>query len=151
MFFSGGGPNEKDSEVPAVGSVTGGGRYDELVGMFDQRGKAVPCVGLSIGIERIFSILEARAKASSTTKVRTIDTQVLVSSGQKNLAEDRMKVCTLLWDAGIKVDTELWMSVCLQFTTFCSHTRVHQCVCMCVPTYMCVCVCSRAYKVSVCM
>ena len=62
----------------AVGSVSGGGRYDELVGMFSPKGKVhgrwlnelyvyislhqVPCVGLSIGIERIFSILENRAK-----------------------------------------------------------------------------------------
>ena len=27
----------------------------------------------------------------------------MVASGQKNLLEQRMKVCTLLWDAGIKV------------------------------------------------
>ena len=29
--------------------------------------------------------------------------QVMVASGQKNLMEQRMRVCTLLWDAGIKV------------------------------------------------
>ena len=29
--------------------------------------------------------------------------QVMVASGQKNLLEQRMKVCTLLWNAGIKV------------------------------------------------
>ena len=29
--------------------------------------------------------------------------QVMVASGQKNQLEQRMKVCTLLWDAGIKV------------------------------------------------
>lgn len=89
--------------MPAVGSVAAGGRYDKLVGMFDAKGKAVPCVGLSIGIERIFSILEARAKMSSSEKVRTVETQVLVASGQKNLLEDRMKICVLLWNAGIKV------------------------------------------------
>ena len=27
----------------------------------------------------------------------------MVASGSKNLLEQRMKVCTLLWDAGIKV------------------------------------------------
>ena len=57
------------SEVPAVGSVAGGGRYDGLVGMFDPRGRTVPCVGLSIGIERIFSIIEARAKVAGAEKV----------------------------------------------------------------------------------
>ncbi|NXR05691.1 SYHC protein, partial [Semnornis frantzii] len=49
-------------EPLGVGSVAGGGRYDGLVGMFDPKGRRVPCVGVSIGIERIFSILEQRVK-----------------------------------------------------------------------------------------
>ena len=89
--------------MPAVGSVAAGGRYDELVGMFDPRGKQVPCVGLSIGIERIFSIMEARAKVAGAATVRTVETQVMVASGQKDLLEDRMRICSQLWDADIKV------------------------------------------------
>lgn len=45
----------------SVGSVAGGGRYDGLVGMFDSKGKKVPCVGVSIGVERVFAIMESRA------------------------------------------------------------------------------------------
>ena len=45
--------------------MAGGGRYDGLVGMFDSKGKKVPCVGVSIGIERVFAILEARAMVSA--------------------------------------------------------------------------------------
>jgi len=44
-----------------VGSVAGGGRYDNLVGMFaggKGRGSVVPCVGVSMGVERIFTIME---------------------------------------------------------------------------------------------
>ncbi len=103
ISLTAGDPNDRSTEVPAVGSVAGGGRYDELVGMFDPRGRPVPCVGLSIGIERLFSIMEGRAKARGGQGVRTIETQVMVASGQKNLLEDRMRVCTQLWDAGIKV------------------------------------------------
>ena len=29
------------SDTPSVGSVSGGGRYDELVGMFDTKGRKV--------------------------------------------------------------------------------------------------------------
>jgi histidyl-tRNA synthetase len=94
----------KEGEVPAVGSVAGGGRYDGLVGMFNTKGRQVPCVGVSVGIERIFSILESRARAAGGQGVRTIETQVMVASGQKNQLEQRMKVCTLLWDAGIKTE-----------------------------------------------
>lgn len=97
------GPRTPDN--PGVGSVAGGGRYDELVGMFDPKGRLVPCVGFSIGIERIFSILEARAKADASQKVRTVETQVMVASGQKEMLQERMKVCKILWDAGIKVRT----------------------------------------------
>lgn len=41
-----------------VGSVAGGGRYDGLVAVFDPKRRKVPCVGISIGVERIFSIIE---------------------------------------------------------------------------------------------
>lgn len=56
--------DEDRSNDPAVGvgSVAAGGRYDELVGMFS--GKAqIPCVGISFGVDRIFSITKARMEA----------------------------------------------------------------------------------------
>ena len=39
-----------------IGSIAGGGRYDGLIGMFSN--KQIPAVGASIGIERVFNILE---------------------------------------------------------------------------------------------
>ncbi|MGH0116636.1 UNVERIFIED_CONTAM: hypothetical protein FKN15_012231 [Acipenser sinensis] len=90
-------------ELVSVGSVAGGGRYDGLVGMFDPKGRKVPCVGVSIGIERVFSILEQKAEASDE-KIRTTETQVLVASAQKNLLEERLKLTSELWDAGIKAE-----------------------------------------------
>ncbi|KRF78145.1 uncharacterized protein Dvir_GJ15372, isoform B [Drosophila virilis] len=86
-----------------VGSVAGGGRYDNLVGMFDPRGKAVPCVGVSIGVERIFSVLEAKF-AASKVKLRTNDVEVYVASAHKGLHEQRLRVLNQLWDAGIKAE-----------------------------------------------
>ncbi|KRK06943.1 histidine--tRNA ligase, cytoplasmic isoform X1 [Drosophila yakuba] len=94
---------EQTNEPATVGSVAGGGRYDNLVGMFDPRGKAVPCVGVSIGVERIFSVLEARAAASGL-KLRTSDVEVYVASAHKGLHEARLKVLNLLWDAGVKAE-----------------------------------------------
>ncbi|KAL7868300.1 hypothetical protein SRHO_G00096840 [Serrasalmus rhombeus] len=87
----------------SVGSVAGGGRYDGLVGMFDPKGRKVPCVGVSIGIERIFSIMEQKAELSAE-KVRTTETQVLVASAQKNLLEERLRLTAELWNAGIKAE-----------------------------------------------
>uniref|UniRef100_A0A8C9TIL3 histidine--tRNA ligase n=1 Tax=Scleropages formosus TaxID=113540 RepID=A0A8C9TIL3_SCLFO len=88
-------------EGVSVGSVAGGGRYDGLVGMFDLKGRKVPCIGVSIGIERVFSIMEQKAEAE---KIRTTETQVLVASAQKNLLEERLKLTAELWDAGIKAE-----------------------------------------------
>jgi len=49
-----------------VGSIAGGGRYDGLVGMFS--GKQIPAIGVSIGIERVFSILEEKYKDDPTVR-----------------------------------------------------------------------------------
>ncbi|XP_035194832.1 histidine--tRNA ligase, cytoplasmic-like [Oxyura jamaicensis] len=95
--------NDHVEDPVSVGSVAGGGRYDGLVGMFDPKGRKVPCVGVSIGIERIFSILEQRVKASGE-KVRTTETQVLVATPQKHLLSARLKLISELWDAGIKAE-----------------------------------------------
>uniref|UniRef100_A0A673LFA3 histidine--tRNA ligase n=1 Tax=Sinocyclocheilus rhinocerous TaxID=307959 RepID=A0A673LFA3_9TELE len=95
--------NGADEAAVSVGSVAGGGRYDGLVGMFDPKGRKVPCVGVSIGIERIFSIMEQKAETSSE-KVRTTETQVLVASAQKNLLEERLKLTSELWNTGIKAE-----------------------------------------------
>ncbi len=86
-----------------VGSVAGGGRYDKLVGMFDPKNRDVPCVGVSIGIERLFSIMEANMTKAG--KVRTTHTEVFVGSAQKNLHEERLKLCGELWSAGIKTES----------------------------------------------
>jgi len=90
-------------EEITVGSVAGGGRYDGLVGMFDPKNRSVPCVGVSIGIERLFSIMEANLNRD-TNKIRTVETEVCVITAQKNLVAERMKIISDLWEAGIKAE-----------------------------------------------
>lgn len=93
--------SKQDEEV--IGSVAGGGRYDNLVGMFDSKGKQVPCVGVSIGVERVFAILEAK-NAANQFKIRTSEIQVFVASAHKGLHEKRLEVLSKLWDGGIKAE-----------------------------------------------
>ncbi|XP_041356638.1 histidine--tRNA ligase, cytoplasmic-like isoform X2 [Gigantopelta aegis] len=97
------GGGENGEEATGVGSVAGGGRYDGLVGMFDPKGKLVPCVGVSIGIERLFAIMEARAKAANE-KPRTTETEVYVLSAQKDMVKERLRLCQELWDSDIKTE-----------------------------------------------
>ncbi|CAH0561220.1 unnamed protein product [Brassicogethes aeneus] len=96
------GDNDKGDEV-SVGSVAGGGRYDNLVGMFDPKNKQVQCVGVSIGVERLFAVLEAKL-ATKNEKIRTTEIEIYVASAQKNLVEERMKICNELWESGVKVE-----------------------------------------------
>lgn len=86
---------------PKVGSICGGGRYDDLIGMFSN--KPLPAVGISIGIERIFSILEEVYKNDSS--VRPSETDVLVASvGKTNLTSERLKILNELWENGVKAE-----------------------------------------------
>ncbi|KAK0543416.1 Cytoplasmic and mitochondrial histidine tRNA synthetase [Tilletia horrida] len=103
--------DEVDESTIGVGSISGGGRYDHLVGMFSgsKNKDAVPCVGISIGVERIFAILMAKLKEEQAkqqqTSIRAKNTQVFVMSmGGDGLAVPRLEVCKKLWDAGVKTE-----------------------------------------------
>lgn len=89
--------NSTSEETSGVGSIAAGGRYDGLVGMFS--GTEVPCVGVSIGIERVYAILMAKQSQS----VKTTSTEVYVSAVDGQLAE-RMKICKELWDNNINAE-----------------------------------------------
>ena len=119
-----------------VGSIAAGGRYDNLVGSFSgayavctraasvaallrctyhrvraytqsNAGSVVPCVGVSIGVERVFAIMEAReAKAGSAS--RRAPAAVLVASipsRRRDMACERLTACAELWRAGISAET----------------------------------------------
>ncbi|XP_022649214.1 histidine--tRNA ligase, cytoplasmic-like isoform X2 [Varroa destructor] len=99
-------PASPQDEGESVGSIAAGGRYDGLVGVFDAKNKSTPCVGISIGVERIFTILENRQPndAHSGLPIRSVATEVYVCSAQKGLAKERMKICAELWANGFKVE-----------------------------------------------
>ena len=93
-------PDDDVSESVGVGSICGGGRYDDLVGRFAGESRQIPCVGMSVGIERVFAILKAK-HAENT--VRASDTQVFVMAMGNVSLEARLSIMTELWDAGISV------------------------------------------------
>lgn len=97
-----------DESTVGVGSIAGGGRYDNLVGMFAEaagQGKKdpVPCVGMSVGVERIYSLMAMRMKQNSET-TRGKETEVFIMNfGKEGLLKERMALAKKLRDAGIKV------------------------------------------------
>ena len=88
------------TETDEVGSISGGGRFDNLIGMFS--GKQIPAVGVSIGIERIFNILEKYYKNDDS--LRSTYTEVLVCAAGKDLTKERFKIVNELWDNGINAE-----------------------------------------------
>jgi histidyl-tRNA synthetase len=86
-----------------VGSVAAGGRYDNLVGMFDPKGRPIPCVGFSVGVERVFSILEEHAKKCPST-IRPNCVDVYVCSIGKGMLKERIRLCNKLWRNKIKAE-----------------------------------------------
>lgn len=119
-----GGEDDDDaSATVGVGSIAGGGRYDGLVGMFSGNTSAsgqVPCVGVSIGIERVFSIMMARlakvraeqaassaasSASASSSDVRAKETEAFVlSMGKDGMIKERLIVAELLRSAGIPAE-----------------------------------------------
>lgn len=84
----------------SVGSIAAGGRYDDLIGMFDANGTTVPCVGISVGVERIFSILQTKMAKDGIKPTNVTD--VYVISAHKGIHEERLKIVNRLWNAGIR-------------------------------------------------
>lgn len=100
--------DRSDDPSVGVGSIAAGGRYDELVGMFSGKGQ-VPCVGVSFGVERIFSLTKKRmAEDAAAKEVRLTETDVFVMAfggkGFTGLLPERMDIAKTLWDAGIKAE-----------------------------------------------
>lgn len=97
-------PNAKcasTAEEPLVGSIAAGGRYDNLVGMYCDR--EVPCVGVSFGVERIYTILNARTpkKKGESIISQEFDVYVVAAGGGGFLLE-RMAICGQLTGAGLR-------------------------------------------------
>jgi histidyl-tRNA synthetase len=99
--------DRSDDPTLGVGSVAAGGRYDNLVGMFSGKGQ-IPCVGISFGVDRIFSIEAARMAAEQGREPRNNETDVYVMAfggkGFDGMVKDRMRICNQLWSAGIKAE-----------------------------------------------
>ncbi|KAM7492875.1 hypothetical protein LguiB_027484 [Lonicera macranthoides] len=83
-----------------VGSIAAGGRYDNLIGMFGT--KQVPAVGVSLGIERVFTIME-QLQRDKNQAIRASETEILVSvlGDDLSLAFEMTSKC---WKAKLKAE-----------------------------------------------
>ncbi len=87
-------------EEPKIGSITGGGRYDELIGSFSKQ--SFPATGTSFGIERIIDVMEEFDMFPSTVG-KTV-TQVLMTVFDDELMKESLKLATQLRQGGIRTE-----------------------------------------------
>jgi len=88
-------------DKPHIGSVAGGGRYDDLVGLFLK--ESIPAVGVSFGLERIFSIKKSDSGAQADVN-SSLD--CLVSFFSIDQRADCLKIVRELRNGGVR--TELY-------------------------------------------
>jgi histidyl-tRNA synthetase len=89
-------------EEPRVGSLCGGGRYDELIGTFSDR--SYPATGISFGIERIIEVMEELSMFPP--EVGTTKTQVLVTIFSEDQMTTSLQLSGNLRSSGL--NTELY-------------------------------------------
>lgn len=87
-------------EFPGLsGSGGGGGRYDDLVGMFS--GQTIPACGFSLGLERILLIMEERNMFPARLSTQP---QVLVTMFDESTMAASLALAHRLRSAGLRVD-----------------------------------------------
>jgi len=82
-----------------AGSLGGGGRYDNLVGMF--LGQQIPACGFSLGLERILVVMTERGMFPAS--VATAPADVLVATFDAAGAGSAMRLADQLRGAGLRV------------------------------------------------
>ena len=88
---------------PKIGSITGGGRYDQLLNLLG--GTDLPAVGTTIGLDRVVDvILDQNLWADSILT----PTQILVSVFDASLKKYSLKIVNELRDQGLK--TEIYLN-----------------------------------------
>jgi histidyl-tRNA synthetase len=91
------------TEPEDLGSVQGGGRYDNLIGMF--RSQSLPTTGISLGIERIIDLMDQLNLYPP--QVRGTVVEVLVTTFNESLLPDSMQLASELRGLGIAAETYL--------------------------------------------
>ena len=81
--------------MPEIGSVCGGGRYDELASLYTT--KKLPGVGAAIGLDRLLAALEALEKTSA----RSGYTDVLVLNVEEEFGSRYQQLAAILRRSGL--------------------------------------------------
>jgi histidyl-tRNA synthetase len=82
-----------------AGSLGGGGRYDNLIGMFS--GQEIPACGFALGLERILLVMTERGMFPPTVAMSPAD--VMVAMFDESAAANTLRVADHLRASGLRV------------------------------------------------
>ena len=88
---------DKKGRPVRIGSIGGGGRYDDLVSRF--RGQAVPATGFSFGVSRFVSALQKMDALKAETQP-----PVIICAFDRSLMADYFKIATELRAGGLRAE-----------------------------------------------
>jgi histidyl-tRNA synthetase len=83
-----------------AGSLGGGGRYDNLIGMF--LGRKVPACGFSLGLERMLVVMGERGMFPPASTTRSAD--IMVTVWDEATRAEVLGLATVLRAGGLRVD-----------------------------------------------
>jgi histidyl-tRNA synthetase len=83
-----------------AGSLGGGGRYDNLVGMFS--GREVPACGFSLGLERIIVVMDERGMFPP--ELADVQADLMVTIWNEDSIKDSLELACKLHLQGLRVD-----------------------------------------------
>ncbi len=86
------------ADLPTIGSVASGGRYDNLAGLFTKQD--LPGIGASLGLDRLLAAME---ELGLLPKVRTC-APVLIAFFDKDRLDDYLRLAAMVRGAGIGVE-----------------------------------------------
>lgn len=82
-----------------MGSVAGGGRYDNLLGVY---GQDAPAVGVSFGIERLITLLEEKKKSDKKT-----ESMIVIAAVKPEFYANSIEIAEKFRKANISCETDL--------------------------------------------
>jgi len=88
----------------SIGSIAGGGRYDDLIGLF--RKQSMPTTGFALGIERVITLMDEKNMYPAGIGGTVVD--VLVTVFDRETASESAALTQRLREAGIRA--ELYMT-----------------------------------------
>lgn len=103
---------------PKIGSITGGGRYDNLIGLFSK--ETFPATGTSFGLERLITIMEELGSAEAKQSL----TKVLITQFDPQLMPRNLHIARMLRESGINTEVYFSPDKLKKQLTYASHKAI---------------------------